>query len=304
LINFRYHLVSLTAVFLALALGVAVGAALIDRALVSALEDRLGGVEQRADEVDAENGRLETELGRWTEFAEQSGDSFVAGRLTGVPVALVRFAGVDGDVMARYRDSLVTAGATPIVELNFTAKFELSDSAAVEELAQIVGAPVAVADAVRARTLTELAASWAGARPGPLLEPLVAGDFVEVPGDAVPDLSQVAPRYLVASSADADVPNEELAIPLTQGMTSAGLAVVAVDVTRGDTDPTEIDEADPAPFVASLREEARVRAAASTVDHGGGFRGRVAAVLALAELGTGQVGQYGRGPGAERLLPD
>ena len=44
MINFRFHLVSLTAVFLALGIGIAVGATVVDRATVDFLETRLKGV--------------------------------------------------------------------------------------------------------------------------------------------------------------------------------------------------------------------------------------------------------------------
>ncbi len=83
MINFRYHLVSLTAVFLALALGVAMGAAVVDRALVSTLEDQLQAVESRSDSVNDSNERLETALGNWDTFSTQAGDRLVEARLAG-----------------------------------------------------------------------------------------------------------------------------------------------------------------------------------------------------------------------------
>ena len=41
MINFRFHVVSLIAIFLALALGVVIGAGVIDRGVVDALDNRL-----------------------------------------------------------------------------------------------------------------------------------------------------------------------------------------------------------------------------------------------------------------------
>ena len=50
MINFRFHIVSLIAVFLALALGVVMGSTVIDRAIVDGLHDRI-------DRRRAERGR-------------------------------------------------------------------------------------------------------------------------------------------------------------------------------------------------------------------------------------------------------
>ncbi|MBV9664035.1 MAG: copper transporter, partial [Actinobacteria bacterium] len=44
MINFRYHLVSLTAVFLALAIGIAMGATVVDQATVKLLRSQLESV--------------------------------------------------------------------------------------------------------------------------------------------------------------------------------------------------------------------------------------------------------------------
>lgn len=307
MINFRYHLVSLTAVFLALALGVAMGATVVDRALVSTLEDQLQSVESRSDSVNDSNKRLETSLGNWDTFAAQAGDRLVAARLTGVPVALITIAGVDRDVVGRIRGALLAAGADPLPEVVLTAKFGLEDRAAARELASILDSGSGAPAKIRGDTVERLAASWAGAGPGGFLGELQNRSFAEVtpspPDSGVPEFAALAPRYLVISSASADVANEDLAGPLVAAMAAAGLPVVAADVTRGDADSPE-DTSPAAPFVGPLRDAGPVRSAVSTVDHAAGFRGRVATVLALVDLGDGKVGQYGTAPGAERLLPD
>ncbi len=54
MINFRFHVVSLIAIFLALALGVVIGAGVIDRGVVDALDSRL---DTRRVEVGSHRGR-------------------------------------------------------------------------------------------------------------------------------------------------------------------------------------------------------------------------------------------------------
>lgn len=307
MINFRYHLVSLTAIFLALGLGIAMGAAVVDRALVSTLEDQLGSVGRRADSVAERNDRLQEDLGTWETFASQAGDSLVAGRLAGVPVALITVAGVDRDQVAQLRGALQAAGAGPVPELVLTSKFALDDPGASRELATLLGiGPVTPAQA-RSLALDQLAQSWAGGGPGGLAEQLRAAAFIEAgpepAGAPLPELAELAPRFLVVSSAGADVDDELLARPLVAEMAERNLPTVAADLTEFDAEPMP-GQARPAPFVGPLREEAVVRAAVSTVDQASGFRGRVATVLALVDLGAGRVGHYGTAAGAERLLPD
>ncbi len=61
MINFRFHVVSLIAIFLALALGVVIGAGVIDRGVVDTLNSRLDRVEAKSDRIQGENNRLSTE---------------------------------------------------------------------------------------------------------------------------------------------------------------------------------------------------------------------------------------------------
>ena len=308
MINFRYHLVSLTAIFLALGLGIAMGASLVDQALVSQLEEQLQGVGRRADDVAATNEHLDKELGAWDTFAEQAGDRLLTGRLSGVPVVLVTFAGVDGDVVGRLEASLRSAGASIPARALFTGRFALADEQATSELASLVAAGSTDEEQVRAEAARRVAEAWAGRARPELVPELVAADFLEVTteaGGAAPAIEQLGARFLVVSSGESDVPNAEVSVPLVRAMGELSLPVVAADVTRADRDPVvEAENDEAAPFVAPLREEEALRARISTVDHAAGFRGRAAAVLALVELGEARAGQYGSSPGAERFLPD
>ena len=74
MINFRYHLVSIVAVFLAIAIGVVIGSTVIDSATVSVLRQQQESLDNRIDNVEAENGRLSRELARYEERDEQLAD--------------------------------------------------------------------------------------------------------------------------------------------------------------------------------------------------------------------------------------
>lgn len=304
MIHFRYHLVSLTAIFLALGLGIAMGATVVDRALVDGLEDQLNRVGSRADAVAERNDRLRDELDVWSTFAEHAGDQLVAGRLSEVPVVMVSFAGVDPDALSALETSLRTAGAAIPARIVLTPRFELGDSESAAELAALVDAGTTEPTSVQAEAARRLAEAWAGRARPDLMADLVATDFLEVTlepeAGEVPSIAELAPRFLVASSDESEVPNEALAVPLVTAMSELSLPVVAADTTAPSESPLSGEEA---PFVAPLRDADQVRGRISTVDGAAAFRGRIAVVLSLALLGEDRVGQFGTGPGAERLLP-
>ena len=55
MISFRFHVVSITAIFLAIAVGVVVGSTYVDQLTVDQLRNRIETVEDRADAAREEN---------------------------------------------------------------------------------------------------------------------------------------------------------------------------------------------------------------------------------------------------------
>jgi hypothetical protein len=101
MINLRYHIVSITAVFLALGIGVALGSTFLDRATVDVLDRNIRSAENRIDETNAENARLTREL----EAARERDDALIlvgseellSEQLSDVPVLVIAGPGTDGD---------------------------------------------------------------------------------------------------------------------------------------------------------------------------------------------------------------
>ena len=89
MINFRFHLVSLVAVFLALALGVVMGSTVIDRAIVDRLSSQIDSVKKRADAERAENRTLRDQMKGLETFIAQSQPQVTGRRLNQVPVTVV-----------------------------------------------------------------------------------------------------------------------------------------------------------------------------------------------------------------------
>lgn len=129
--DLRYHVVSLISVFLALAVGVLLGAAISDRGVISDqlqaevtnIEDQLE--EQRREqqdlvaERDEEISDLEQQTGRNEELLEAMSRAVIPGALTGVNAALVTGPWTDAATVRAVEQALADAGAdfTPVPSL-------------------------------------------------------------------------------------------------------------------------------------------------------------------------------------------
>jgi hypothetical protein len=308
MVNFRFHLVSLTAVFLAVAIGIAVGATVVDQATVDALKNRLDGVRERVDRTDGENVALRRELGSWTKFAQEADNEAVAGRLADVPVLVLAVHGIERDPVEELDRSLVAANARTQGTLWFTSKLRLEKPDDVEALGAMLGTPSRSPEALRRAVVGRLVTVLTGREPAGLLGALRAAAFVEFEAPAgrsadVAVLPAPGTRFLVVSAANAEVPNEQLAVPLAvQLARETGSRVLAAEPGRDPVAPGE--PAQRALFVGQLRQDDQAAALLSTVDNLEDFRGRFAVVYALRDLAAGKVGHFGVGPRATRLVPE
>lgn len=307
MINFRFHLVSLTAIFLALGIGIAVGATVVDRATVSFLETRLKGVEARLDTTDTQNAKMAAELDRWSAFADQARDESVAGRLEGVPVLVFGVQGIDRGPVDALRQSLVAANAALQGTVWFTSKLALENDEDAVALAEVLGLAPRGGDPMRRSMINLLSAELAGQTATGLLAKLGEAAFVEIEAAADGFDPAAAPvegtRFVVASDGEAEVPNADLALPFARQLAEVARArVLAVEAGRppGGANRPGVR----AVFVGPLRTDDQVSPLLSTVDDLEDFRGRFAAIYALRDLGGAKVGHYGVGPGATRQVPE
>jgi len=317
-INFRFHLVSLTAVFLALALGIAVGATVVDQKTVSALRSQVNRVDHRLNSLSDENGRLRAQVGQWDAFGreEDGKGALVQGRLSGVHVLLIAARGTDADPLAKLRAALVSAGAALEGTIWLTPKLKLdpsnpSTSDDVRALAGDLGeGALDKADTARQAALHRLATSWAGSDTGTASNPLQAMvsdhflDYEATPtgGLALSSVPQSGTMFVIVSSLAAEVPNDLVTIPFASELAQAAPhRVLAVEPAHES--PTAGQPPLRASFVGPMRQSPATTGRLSTVDDLEDVRGRVASVMALMDLGRGQVGHYGLGPGAASQLP-
>lgn len=111
MISFRYHVVSLVAVLLALAAGVALGGGPLSEigrggdAAVERAEERVAQLDRRLDQA---QGTAEFQ----DAVAVGAGSSALAGALEGRPVSVVTFPGVEEDVVAGLTELVARAGGS------------------------------------------------------------------------------------------------------------------------------------------------------------------------------------------------
>jgi len=143
-IDFRYHLVSIVAVFLALAIGIVVGATALQGHVVAGL-DRASKIEQRQiDSTRAKNKELQNQIAGDGEFAQASAPLLLANLLSGQKVVLVTAPGADGSTISGITSALDLAGAKVTGQAQLQPAFfdtSASTETSLDALAQKVAPP-------------------------------------------------------------------------------------------------------------------------------------------------------------------
>src|SRR5919106_3558324 len=138
MINFRFHIVSLTAVLLALGVGLVLGTTFLDDATVDQLENQLDGLENDLDRANARNDEQQARLSSFEdeadELALQLGERLYDGELRNVPVLVVTTQGIDEEWINGVMVSLAQADADLVGVWWLSDKLVLDDESDVADL--------------------------------------------------------------------------------------------------------------------------------------------------------------------------
>jgi hypothetical protein len=152
LINFRYHIVSLMAVFIALSVGIAVGVSLspsVDQGLLQqAAQDR-----KQVSDLRAELDRRKALDNYRNAYDEQVGEAVTAGVLNGQRVAMVAMPDAPASVVRSISNAVVVAGGTVVRDVKINA--EAFDAAKAEDVTDALGnyfGPLGLNDTMSAAT--------------------------------------------------------------------------------------------------------------------------------------------------------
>ncbi|CAN5286194.1 copper transporter [soil metagenome] len=312
MISFRFHIISLVSMFLALALGVVVGSTYVDRAIVDSLRNRIDTVSGNLDERLVDLERLSSSVQRLEDYARDSAPFAVGARLVDTPVVVVAERGVDDGQAEQLVLLLAQAGAVAPGVLWFESKWSLSAEADRIQLADALSLTTTTPDGERAAAwravVDELVSPPSDSPPPPsALATLIDMGFLTFQAvgstdDTVTGLVGTGPRVLYVSRERSDVAVDDLVTRMTEILVANNVLTVVAEVGPDDTDAERLTEPDT--VTEQVRSIPRLRAAVATVDHARLEQGKVASVLALSELSTGVVGHYGYAASADRVIPE
>ncbi len=314
MIDFRYHLVSIVSIFLALAVGIVLGAGPLKEDIGTRLTEQMTALR-------AEKAQLRTDLDaekRGTAardtFSSTVAPAIKKDRLAGKTVALVIAPGTDADLVKNTTASLAAAGAKVGSTVTLTdawadpAKRTFRNNLA-GQLAGLVKAPLGasnpdqLAATVLARAIltgTDQSTERLDPSASAALDGLKAGDLVKVaPDQIIPSSSVVFLGGPVKGSTQQDTDARLAAyVQLVRSLDAVGSGAVVATVSN-TTDRTMS-----ADLVAAVRKDPDAAKVASTVDDADLPMGQTTLVLALAQQYAGGGGQYGLAADAKAIAPD
>jgi len=280
-VDYRYHVGSLVAVFLALLLGILIGIGLAPNpqeleTVVSDLKDEYSKVTQESNAL-RESQREADELSRRTIAA------VISGRLQGKRIAIVADHDFGADPLPdTLRGTLKEAGATIVSTMVFTRDFvglPLKVKQRVTQRLNLYPPPGVYVRTVIAEAIAQDLAQGRdtlilGLQSNGLLKTGTGSDYTSPP-DAV----------LVIGGADStsDIAPERIDLPLIKKLTELGVRVVGVEAKGAAVSVTPLYKA----------------AGISTVDNADTPAGRLSTVIALA----GTDGHFGVKDTADSFLP-
>jgi hypothetical protein len=315
-ISLRYHIVSLVAVFLALALGIVVGSTVLQEGTVSVLRATSEAVRAKSEENSRKNVELTKQLGDLQRFGAAVLPELVQNRLKGRPVVLVDTDKVDSGMRDSVRKILEEAGAEVDGQITFANdRLALGADADRTAMGRLLAADAGAADVLRGELVRRLANRLAtpaaipqdnNQRASDMLTGLEDADFADLklsrpldtgadpfprPGSIFVLLGPSAANTATAVAPDAFLVPLADQVSARAGGPVAGGEAAAVPGTSS--------------WITALRNNREVSRRVSGIDSVDTVYGQLALVEAIqGSLQQLPAGQYGIKDGASGLLPE
>ncbi|GGM79624.1 hypothetical protein GCM10012275_57830 [Longimycelium tulufanense] len=308
MISLRYHIVSIAAVFLALALGVVLGSTAVSDRLLSGLAGDRESLHEQVADLQEERNALNAKLAAADRFTGTVGPTLVRGALDQRTVVLISAA----DASPADRDAVAelvrSAGGTVSGELQLTEAF--ADPGRADQLRQLVTRLVPAG--VQLPTATD-----PGTLAGGLIGPLVLLGKESVQPQAKPEEVTAALSALTDGGflrGGQDLRAAQLAVVLTGGAVggaaagdrAATVARFATQLDRSGAGAVlagRAGSADGTGPVGVVRADTAAASVLSTVDNVDTAAGRTVTVLALRDELNGRSGRYGAAGNAQAPAP-
>lgn len=313
MIDFRYHLVSIIAVFLALAVGVVLGSAALNGPITAELRKSVTALRHEENNQNSQNRALKNQISSDQQF-EQAAEPVLLDRLlAGQRVVLVTAPGAPSVVTTGVTQALTEAGAKLTGQVNVQSTFfdpSSSTRAALGLLTQKL-TPTGVilqtgtAQAQAAQLIASAILTQAGiGQPASgsqdsagtaILNGFVTGGFLSVSEPAMvhATLAVVIIPASPPATNDSNAPTQAL-VALSQQLRAAAQGTVVVGSVNGSGPGSAIHLIRSAGQADSL----------STVDNADTISGQVVVAQALYELlAKAKPASYGTGSGASAVVP-
>ncbi len=313
MINLRYHIVSLVAVFLALALGMVVGSTVLNEGTAQVQRSISEFLRRQSQQTQAQNDTLRGQVERFQAFGGAVLTGTVAGKLQGQSAVLLDTDRVDDGTRSKVEQALRAAGASVNGRLTFASdRLALATQGDRSKLGQLLDLPAGNPQGLRVALIEQLSLRLSAPARLPRNDSARLRDMITGLSDA---------KFL----ADTDLPR-----PVRDGGESfpkAGSLFVIIGPTDGSTtlDPKAFlvpfadrlsartlapvagveAEAGVSSWVEVLRGDKEATQRVSTVDDVDAAYGQVALVDALVQrLANRPTGQYGFKQRSTGLLPE
>lgn len=300
MVDFRYHLVSIVAVFLALAVGIVLGSTQLRGTALNALDKATAALSAKLSAANSENSALQQEISGDSSFIQAAEPVLLSRLLEGKHAVLVTEPGAPGGVVSGITTALKDANAALTGQVSITAKFAGTSVPTLSMLSKLThqldpamsrasGTPQQQAARVLASALLP-----PGSRPASgrgihnaqvILSGYSAAGFLTARGQPASGAS-LAVIVTPASPPAGGVsdPANQAVITLAQGLAAAGQATVVAGASPASGQGSAI---------AALRSSSAA-SQVSTVDDADTTAGQVVVAQALEQQMTGhKPGSYG-----------
>ena len=303
MIDFRYHLVSIIAVFLALAVGLVVGATALSGKSLEVLQVAQRVALGRIAALEHENSNLTSQEKADEAFANAASSRLVPGLLTGQKVVVVTAPGYDSAVAAGVTKVLLKAGAAVTGQVNINPAFLQTDGHDEDELtalaqrlaatagvtlpaqsASLIGGQQAAGKVLAASLLTAGGSGLPSADSTTILQAFSQNDYATFGNAAHPVSAPATLAVLVAPGGAAPQAGSQVLVALAVALKNAGSGAVMVGGAESVGPKSVINAEITAGQV-------------STVDNADTEVGQIMTAQALKLLlDHKQIGHYGIGP--------
>jgi hypothetical protein len=314
MIDFRYHLVSLVSVFLALAVGIALGAGPLKEPIGTTLTERVESLRQEKDSLRADLGTADAAMRHRDDFITTITPALLKGQLTGRSVTIVTLPGADSDAVDPLVEAITAAGGTVASRVSIGGTWidpdrETERTKVLTELAaKLPSSSVPTTGATDVRLANTLAGALVSTGSGSstaadatVRDALRSADLIAVKGK----VTGLAGAALVLAPADPEATAKTQPTPAGKAQNEyIDLADALDTVGSGAVVTGPPSSATGEGLLAAIRGDDIAKTQVSTVDTGSTPMGVISAVLALREQMEGAAGAYGFGSGVTQPLPD